>query len=44
MQPQRKVKVTMIPGDGVGPELVDAVQEIVHNTGIPLEFEEIFLR
>ncbi|KAI1716371.1 isocitrate/isopropylmalate dehydrogenase domain-containing protein [Ditylenchus destructor] len=33
----------MIPGDGVGPELVYAVQDIVKNTGIPIEFEEVFL-
>jgi isocitrate dehydrogenase (NAD+) len=38
-----KVKVTLIPGDGVGPELVYAVQDIVKNTGIPLEFDEVFV-
>ncbi|KAI1724396.1 isocitrate/isopropylmalate dehydrogenase domain-containing protein [Ditylenchus destructor] len=38
-----KLKCTMIPGDGVGPELVYAVQDIVKNTGIPIEFEEVFL-
>lgn len=32
-----------MPGDGVGPELVYAVQDIIKNTGIPLEFEEVFL-
>ncbi|VDN35148.1 unnamed protein product [Gongylonema pulchrum] len=42
--PQRKIKVTTIPGDGVGPELVYAVEEVTRNTGIPLEFEEVFLR
>ncbi|ETN68230.1 hypothetical protein NECAME_05711 [Necator americanus] len=36
-------KVTIIPGDGVGPELIYSVQDIVKNTGIPLDFEEIFL-
>ncbi|KAK0419548.1 hypothetical protein QR680_014204 [Steinernema hermaphroditum] len=35
--------VTMIPGDGVGPELIYSVQDIVKNTGIPIEFEEVFL-
>lgn len=33
----------MIPGDGVGPELTYAVQDIVKNTGIPIQFEEVFL-
>ncbi|RCN34099.1 hypothetical protein ANCCAN_20049, partial [Ancylostoma caninum] len=37
------LKVTIIPGDGVGPELIYTVQDIVKNTGIPLDFEEIFL-
>ncbi|VDM39704.1 unnamed protein product [Toxocara canis] len=38
-----KLKVTLIPGDGVGPELIYAVEDIVQNTGIPLDFEEVFL-
>uniref|UniRef100_A0A0K0DNB2 Isocitrate dehydrogenase [NAD] subunit, mitochondrial n=1 Tax=Angiostrongylus cantonensis TaxID=6313 RepID=A0A0K0DNB2_ANGCA len=38
-----KLKITIIPGDGVGPELIYTVQDIVKNTGIPLDFEEIFL-
>jgi isocitrate dehydrogenase (NAD+) len=33
----------VILGDGVGPELVYAVQDIVKATGIPIEFEEVFL-
>ncbi|VDN02927.1 unnamed protein product [Thelazia callipaeda] len=37
------MKVAMIPGDGVGSELLDAVQQVVRGTGIPLEFEEVFL-
>ncbi|VDN88760.1 unnamed protein product, partial [Brugia pahangi] len=37
------MKVTVIPGDGVGAELTHAVQKIVQSTGIPLEFEEVFL-
>ena len=28
---------------GVGPEICSAVQEIVKQTGIPLEFEEVFV-
>ncbi|KAK6761827.1 hypothetical protein RB195_022786 [Necator americanus] len=42
-EPAHKLKVTIIPGDGVGPELIYSVQDIVKNTGIPLDFEEIFL-
>ncbi|CAJ0935094.1 unnamed protein product, partial [Mesorhabditis belari] len=42
-EPVHKLKVTTIPGDGVGPELIYLVQEIVKSTGIPLEFEELFL-
>jgi isocitrate dehydrogenase (NAD+) len=38
-----KLKCTLIPGDGVGPELIYAVQDIIKGTGIPLEFEEVFL-
>lgn len=38
------MEVTLIPGDGVGPELIYAMEDIVENTGIPLVFEEIFLR
>uniref|UniRef100_A0A915Q621 Isocitrate dehydrogenase [NAD] subunit, mitochondrial n=1 Tax=Setaria digitata TaxID=48799 RepID=A0A915Q621_9BILA len=37
------MKVAVIPGDGVGGELINAVELIVRNTGIPLQFEEIFL-
>jgi isocitrate dehydrogenase (NAD+) len=35
--------VTIVPGDGVGPELIYAVQDVIKFTGIPLEFEEVFL-
>lgn len=43
--PARKGRpiVTLIPGDGVGPELVYAVQEVFKTTGIPVDFEEIFI-
>lgn len=39
-----KVKCTMIPGDGVGPELMASVKEIFSAIGVPIEFEELFLR
>lgn len=35
--------MTIVPGDGVGPELIYAVQDVIKFTGIPLEFEEVFL-
>ncbi|XP_072026767.1 isocitrate dehydrogenase [NAD] subunit beta, mitochondrial-like isoform X2 [Amphiura filiformis] len=35
--------VTLIPGDGVGPELMNSVKEVFRSAGVPVEFEEIFL-
>ncbi len=32
--------VTVIPGDGIGPEVVRATQRIIEATGVPLEWEE----
>jgi isocitrate dehydrogenase (NAD+) len=39
-----KVKCTLIPGDGVGPELMASTKEILSATGVPVQFEELFLR
>ncbi len=39
MQPQRKL-VTLIPGDGVGPECVRAAQRIIEATGAAVAWEE----
>lgn len=36
-----KVKVTLVPGDGVGPELMMCVREVMKIIGAPVEFEEI---
>ncbi|XP_028660611.1 isocitrate dehydrogenase [NAD] subunit beta, mitochondrial isoform X2 [Erpetoichthys calabaricus] len=36
-------KVTMIPGDGVGPELMTAVKEVFKAGDVPVEFEEFHL-
>ncbi len=33
--------VTLIPGDGVGPEVIDAALHVLDATGIPLEYEEV---
>lgn len=42
-RPQAKIKCTLIPGDGVGPELADAVKKVFEAISIPIEFEELFL-
>lgn len=39
----KKIKCTLIPGDGVGPELVNSVKEVYSAIGVPVEFEELFL-
>ncbi|XP_054878882.1 isocitrate dehydrogenase [NAD] subunit beta, mitochondrial isoform X2 [Poeciliopsis prolifica] len=36
-------KVTMIPGDGVGPELMTAVKDVFKAGDIPVEFDEFFI-
>ena len=38
---ESKIKVTLVPGDGVGPELMLCVREIYKQLGVPIEFEEI---
>lgn len=35
--------VTMLPGDGIGPELMGYVQNIFRYAGVPVDFEEIDL-
>ncbi|XP_048001401.1 isocitrate dehydrogenase [NAD] subunit beta, mitochondrial isoform X2 [Leguminivora glycinivorella] len=37
-----RIKCTLIPGDGVGPELVYSVQEVFKAAGIPVDFESFF--
>jgi len=34
---------TLIPGDGVGPEMVSAVEEVFKAAGVPMDFEVFFL-
>ena len=36
------VTVTLIPGDGVGPELMDSCQEVLQAMGARINFEEVF--
>ena len=38
-----KILCTMIPGDGVGPELMDSVEAAVKAIGAPIEFEKFQL-
>jgi isocitrate dehydrogenase (NAD+) len=33
--------VTLIPGDGTGPELVAALETVIAATGVPIEFERV---
>ncbi|RWS30510.1 putative isocitrate dehydrogenase [NAD] subunit beta-like protein [Leptotrombidium deliense] len=40
---ESKVKCTLIPGDGVGPELCVSVKEVFQAMSVPVEFEEMFL-
>ncbi|XP_038219557.1 isocitrate dehydrogenase [NAD] subunit beta, mitochondrial isoform X2 [Zerene cesonia] len=37
-----RIKCTLIPGDGVGPELVYSVQEVFKAASIPVDFESFF--
>lgn len=34
-------KVTLIPGDGIGPEVVNATLKVLEATGVKFEFEEV---
>ncbi len=47
-EPQSAAKksyvATMIPGDGVGPELMASVKDVFSEAGVPVEFEELFIR
>lgn len=40
--PDTRVRCTLIPGDGVGPELVYSVQEVFKAAGVPVDFETYF--
>ena len=35
-----KIPVTLIPGDGIGPEVVDAARRIIEAAGAGIEWEE----
>lgn len=37
----KRYKVTLIPGDGTGPELVEIVKSVIKHTGVDIEWEEV---
>ncbi|XP_050389771.1 isocitrate dehydrogenase [NAD] subunit beta, mitochondrial isoform X1 [Patella vulgata] len=41
--PAGRHTITMVPGDGVGPDLMASVQEVFQSAGAPVDFEEIFI-
>src|SRR5665811_458300 len=34
-------KITLVPGDGIGPEITQVTREIVDLLGVPIEWEEV---
>lgn len=40
---ENKIKCTLIPGDGVGPELCFSVKQVFDSMGVPVDFEELFV-
>lgn len=40
----RDSNIGSIPGDGVGPELMHSVKDVFQAAGVPVKFEEIYLR
>eukprot|EP00092_Neocalanus_flemingeri_P051736 GFUD01060285.1.p1 GENE.GFUD01060285.1~~GFUD01060285.1.p1 ORF type:complete len:386 (+),score=114.04 GFUD01060285.1:65-1222(+) len=40
--PNDRVTCTLIPGDGVGPEIMDSCQEILQSMGAKIDFEEMY--
>jgi len=37
----KKYKVTLIPGDGTGPEIVDIVKKVLSATGVNIDWQEV---
>ena len=42
-RPEDRVTATLIPGDGVGPELVASVEEVFKAAAVPMDFEVYFM-
>ena len=43
-EPTSRKTVTLVPGDGVGPEIMASVREVFKSARVPVDFEEIFIR
>src|SRR4051812_49448519 len=41
MDAQQSIPATLIPGDGIGPEITDAVVEILGALGAPFQWDEL---
>jgi len=41
--PDERITATLIPGDGVGPELVSSVEEVFKAAAVPMDFEVYFM-
>jgi isocitrate dehydrogenase (NAD+) len=39
MSNDKRHKVTLISGDGIGPEVIDAAKKIIEATGVKIEWE-----
>ena len=35
--------VTMLPGDGIGPEMMGYIKDVFHEAGAPVDFETVHL-
>ena len=42
-RPEERVTATLIPGDGVGPELVASMEEVFRSISVPVDFEVYFM-
>lgn len=42
-KPEGHTTATLVPGDGVGPELCQVVLDVFKSVGVPLDFEEHYL-
>jgi len=41
LKKMKKYNITLIPGDGTGPELVDIVKKVISYTGVEINWEEV---
>ncbi|XP_018015956.1 isocitrate dehydrogenase [NAD] subunit beta, mitochondrial isoform X1 [Hyalella azteca] len=42
-KPEQRLTATLIPGDGVGPELCHVVMDVFKAAGIPVDFEQLYI-